>query len=85
MLNKNHEELQKVIEYRFNDLKVLNVALTHKSYIAGTKKGDYNGRVEFLGDSILSIIVVETLYLKYPYENEGKLSQLKAQIVSTSN
>ncbi|MDR1511497.1 MAG: ribonuclease III [Endomicrobium sp.] len=85
MLNKNHEKLQKVIGYRFNDLKILNVALTHKSYIVGTKEKDYNGRMEFLGDSVLSTIVAESLYLKYAHENEGKLSQLKGQIVSASN
>ncbi|MDR2666430.1 MAG: ribonuclease III [Endomicrobium sp.] len=84
-MNKNQEELQKIIEYRFNDIKVLNVALTHKSCITEAEKRDYNGRMEFLGDSILSAIVAETLYLKYPYESEGKLSQLKAQIVSTPN
>ncbi|MDR1400905.1 MAG: ribonuclease III [Endomicrobium sp.] len=85
MLNKNQEELQKIIDYKFNDLKILNVALTHKSYVIEAEERDYNGRVEFLGDSILSAIVAENLYLKYPHGSEGKLSQLKAQVVSASN
>jgi len=85
MLNKSQEKLQEIIEYKFNNLEFLNMALTHKSYIAETGKEVCNGRVEFLGDSILSAIIAETLYLKYPNESEGKLSQLKAEIVSTSN
>ncbi|MDR1244426.1 MAG: ribonuclease III [Endomicrobium sp.] len=86
MLSKDYEKLQEVIEYKFNNLEVLRTALTHKSYAAeyGGKKS-YNERMEFLGDSILSAVIVETLYLIYPSESEGKLSQLKAQIVSASN
>jgi ribonuclease-3 len=41
--------------------------------------------VEFLGDSILSAIVAETFYLRYPRESEGKLSQFKAQVISAHN
>jgi ribonuclease-3 len=86
MLSKDYEKLQEVIEYKFNNLEVLKTALTHKSYTAeyGGKKG-YNERMEFLGDSILSAVIVGTLYLIYQDESEGKLSQLKAQIVSASN
>ncbi|GHT50139.1 ribonuclease 3 [Endomicrobiia bacterium] len=86
MLSKNHEKLQKVIEYKFNDPGILITALTHKSYVAriGTK-GYNNERMEFLGDSILAAIVAEALYTQYPSEAEGVLSQLKAQLVSASN
>ncbi|MDR3256861.1 MAG: ribonuclease III [Endomicrobium sp.] len=85
MLNKNQEDFQKIIEYTFNNLENLITALTHKSYSAETGKKNYNERMEFLGDSILAAVVVEALYLRYPDENEGKLSQLKSQIVSASN
>lgn len=85
MSNKSLEKLQKVIEYEFNNLEVLISALTHKSYAAETGLKYYNERMEFLGDSILSAIVVENLYARYPSETEGKLSQLKAQIVSAQN
>ncbi|MDR2811602.1 MAG: ribonuclease III [Endomicrobium sp.] len=86
MISKDYEKLQEIIEYKFNNLEVLRTALTHKSYAVeyGGKKS-YNERMEFLGDSILSAVIVETLYLIYPSESEGKLSQLKAQIVSASN
>jgi ribonuclease-3 len=85
MLSKDYEKLQDIFEYKFNNLEILRTALTHKSYAVEYGKKNYNERMEFLGDSILSVIIVETLYLIYPSESEGKLSQLKAQIVSASN
>jgi ribonuclease-3 len=86
MLTKDYEKLQEIIEYKFNNLEVLRTALTHKSYAAEYDgKKSYNERMEFLGDSILSAVIVETLYLLYTNESEGKLSQLKAQIVSAPN
>jgi ribonuclease-3 len=85
--SKDYEKLQETIEYKFNNLEVLRTALTHKSYLVTSynDKKSYNERMEFLGDSILSAVISETLYLTYPSESEGKLSQLKAQIVSASN
>lgn len=83
MLNKDNVKLQKIIEYNFNNLEILITALTRKSY--ATEVSVNNERMEFLGDSILSAIVAETLYARYPGESEGKLSQLKAQIVSASS
>ncbi|MDR0820033.1 MAG: ribonuclease III [Endomicrobium sp.] len=85
MLNKNWGKLQEVIKYEFGDPEILATALTHKSYSAEIGVGNYNERMEFLGDSVLSAIVAETLYLRYPRENEGKLSQFKAQIISARN
>jgi ribonuclease-3 len=84
MLNNNQVKLQKIIEYKFNNLELLIIALTHKSYAAEAGIESYNERMEFLGDSILSAIVAETLYDRYPCESEGRLSQFKAQIVSAS-
>jgi ribonuclease-3 len=85
MLNKNQEKLQKFIEYEFGDPEILVTALTHKSYVADTGVENYNERMEFLGDSVLSAIVAEAFYLRYPRVREGKLSQFKAQIVSAHN
>jgi ribonuclease-3 len=85
MLNNNQEKLQKIIRYRFSDFKVLITALTHKSCAVRTDRKSCNERMEFLGDSILSAVVAEALYTKYPCENEGKLSQFKAQVVSATN
>jgi ribonuclease-3 len=85
MLNKNQEKLQKFIEYEFDNPEILVTALTHKSYVVETGVENYNERMEFLGDSILSAIVAETFYLRYPRVCEGKLSQFKAQIISAHN
>lgn len=85
MSSESLDKLQKVIEYKFNNLEVLITALTHKSYAAETGLKIYNERMEFLGDSILSAIVAESLYCRYSGETEGILSQLKSQIVSSQN
>ncbi|AKL97735.1 ribonuclease III [Endomicrobium proavitum] len=85
MLNNSLEKLQKVIEYKFNNLEVLITALTHKSYASDAGSKNCNERMEFLGDSILSAVVVEVLYNTFPDESEGKLSQYKSQIVSAAN
>jgi ribonuclease-3 len=85
MLNKKILKLQEIIEYSFNNLEILITALTHKSYASQADQKNCNERMEFLGDSILSAIVAETLYARYPEYNEGKLSQLKSQIVSAPN
>ncbi|MDR2676560.1 MAG: ribonuclease III [Endomicrobium sp.] len=85
MLNKIYQKFQKIIKYKFNNFEILVIALTHKSYAIENGKKDHNERMEFLGDSILAAIVADILYSKYPYENEGKLSKLKSQIVSSYN
>ena len=55
-------------------------AFTHKSIAA--KKSSNNERLEFLGDAVLSSIVGEFLFTKYPEKSEGFLSQMRAKIVS---
>jgi ribonuclease-3 len=68
--------------YRPKDISYFKVAITHKSVL---NKGHYiesNERLEFLGDSILGSVIAEWLYLKFPNEDEGYLTQLKSKIVS---
>ena len=64
--------------------QLYEIAFTHGSY--STHKGlDYNyERLEFLGDSVLSVIVSEYLYKKYPHYEEGKLTKLRANYVCQS-
>ena len=67
-----------------HNLELLNVALTHSSYAneAKTKpRPQYNERIEFLGDSVLSIIVSTYMYNNFPKLSEGKLTKLRAHIV----
>jgi ribonuclease-3 len=75
-------KLQKIVGYRFKKKIHLELALTHKSYAAATGSDEFNERMEFLGDSILSAVVADYLYRKHPDRDEGRLSQLKSTIVS---
>ncbi|MCB1689377.1 MAG: ribonuclease III [Halioglobus sp.] len=68
--------LQKVLGYQFDNVELLQLALTHCS--AGNQN---NERLEFLGDSILNHIVAEALYLRYPSANEGEMSRMRASLV----
>ncbi len=71
---------QDVIKYTFSNISLLNAALMHTSLV-NTDVAPFE-RMEFLGDSVLGLIVAEELFLKYPYYSEGKLSKLKSKIVS---
>jgi ribonuclease-3 len=82
MSNNELAKLQKILGYRFKDIALLQLALTHKSYAAESGASVHNERLEFLGDSVLSASVADFLYHKYPDQDEGRLSQLKSQIVS---
>ena len=75
-------QVYKVIGYEFKDSTLLQTAFSHSSY-AHENKMQSNERLEFLGDSILGFVVSEFLYNNYDLP-EGKLSKLKAQIVSAS-
>ncbi len=76
-------ELQAKIDYKFNDIKFLNWALTHSSYANEYKKKKiiYNERLEFLGDSILGVVVSDYIYNQYPKYPEGDLTKLRATVV----
>lgn len=84
-MSDNFEEVQKNLGYEFHDLNFLKIALTHRSYSSEYGLKYCNERMEFLGDGILSAVVSEYLYNKYSEDNEGKLSQIKAQIVSAKS
>lgn len=79
-------QLQKRIDYNFHDIKLLQAALTHKSYLRRKFDDHHNPspfeRMEFLGDSILGFVVSKELFSRHPDEQEGKLSKLKSKIVS---
>jgi ribonuclease-3 len=77
-------EISKILKYRFSDNSLLLTALTHRSYLAVSGKSAINSneRLEFLGDAILDMIVTEFLYNSKPHKLEGKLSKIKAVLVS---
>ncbi|GHS93537.1 ribonuclease 3 [Planctomycetales bacterium] len=66
--------------YRFQSPDLLRTALTHSS--AAVSVGKHNQRLEFLGDAILGLVISAELYEKFPAATEGRLSELKAGLVS---
>lgn len=70
----------KSLGYEFKNKNLLTLALTHSSY-ANENKAECNERMEFLGDSVLSIIVSDYLFLNMPKTAEGDLSKIRASLV----
>jgi ribonuclease-3 len=68
----------------FRDLDLLALALTHRSYVHSSPNAprESNERLEFLGDSVLGLVVTEHLYRLYPDEHEGQLTKTKSLLVS---
>ena len=80
--NSNFEALEKNIGYAFSDRDFLQLALTHSSYSNESKADDEcNERLEFLGDSVLSLIVSTYIYSTFPYLPEGEMSRIRASVV----
>jgi ribonuclease-3 len=80
------DSLQRALGYRFRDHRLLEEALTHKSYV-NEHRADSNAdneRLEFLGDAVLALVVSEQLALLLPRAPEGALSKHKARLVSES-
>lgn len=76
------DELQKIIGYQFNNVELLKEALTHSSFAnEHHKKLKCNERLEFLGDSVLSIVVSDYIFANCPKLPEGELTKLRAALV----
>ncbi|MFT4917945.1 MAG: ribonuclease-3 [Zhongshania aliphaticivorans] len=71
------DEVCQKIGYHFKDSELLTMAMTHRSFSAVN-----NERVEFLGDSLLNMIIAEALYLRFPDVDEGDLSRIRSLLVS---
>ena len=77
------KELAERLGLQFDDLALLTQALIHSSYVhEQPSAGLSNERLEFLGDSVISLIVSELLWRRYPTEDEGSLTTRRAAIVS---
>lgn len=76
-------KLEKKIKVEFKNKSLLKEALTHRSYLNENPSwGRNNERMEFLGDSVLELITSEFLYKKYPNEDEGQLTVLRAALIN---
>lgn len=74
------DKVQEKLGYKFNDVKLLKTALTHSSY-ANEKHIRSNERLEFLGDSVLSLIISDYIFKKMKGAYEGDLSKFRATLV----
>lgn len=80
------EELAKKLNIKFNDISLLERALTHRSYLNENRDIDKNNeRLEFLGDAVLELIVSKYLYENYPDRPEGDLTSFRSAIVRTES
>lgn len=75
------EKLQKKLNYNFQDLDLLQRALTHKS----SNKPYSNERLEYLGDAVMDLIVAKYLFEKFKNTPEGDLSKLRAALVNETS
>jgi len=75
-LNDARNALTKQLGYNFRDAQLLTRALTHRS-----RSSQNYERLEFLGDSILSFVIADALYDRFPHLSEGELTRLRATLV----
>ncbi len=89
-MEQSLENLEAELRYTFKDKHLLQVALSHKSHAnegrrKGTPKEDFvrlhNERLEFLGDSVLGLVVSDLLSELYPNADEGMLSRMRSALV----
>ncbi len=73
--------IEEKIRYSFKDRTLLETALTHSSFAREKSSGEYNERMEFLGDAMLDAIAGEELYREFPGKGEGFLSRTRASLV----
>jgi len=80
MDKERQASLSRIIHYTFNDPSFMIMAFTHRSF-----SSQHNERLEFLGDSVLSFLIANELYKRFPRIDEGDLSRLRAQLVKESS
>lgn len=80
------EDLQKNIGITFKDSELLTLAFVHRSYLNEAKHmHTSNERLEFLGDSVLSLVTSHFLYINYPAYPEGTLTNIRSSLVKTTS
>jgi ribonuclease-3 len=81
-MNEGFDELRARLRPFIEDEDLVRLALTHRSYCAENAGSLSNERLEFLGDSVLGIVVTEELYRNFPELREGDLARIRADVVS---
>lgn len=84
-MDGNFTTVQEDIHYRFGQVKLLELALTHSSWANEQARPDMsNERLEFLGDAVLELCVSEEAYRRFPESDEGLLTKQRSRLVKTS-
>lgn len=78
----SREEVESLVGCRVRNLSLYQEALLHKSAVKLYQANRSNERLEFIGDSVLNLIVAQLLFEKYPNENEGFMTKIRTRIVS---
>lgn len=80
---QNLQSFQHQLRIKFKNLNLLDLALTHSSYSNEVDCPLFNNeRLEFLGDSVLGVVICDYLYSHFPNEKEGVLARIKSSVVS---
>ncbi|WP_051568343.1 ribonuclease III [Crocinitomix catalasitica] len=84
--NSEFQELNKFVTKKFSykpkDIQLFATAFTHKSYSNSRENVESNERLEYLGDTVIDLIVAQYLFEKFPEEDEGYLTKVKSKIVN---
>ena len=73
-------QLTNVLGFKPGELTLYRTALSHRSVREGADEN--NERLEFLGDAVLSSVVAHYLFMKYPYKDEGFLTEMRSKMVN---
>ncbi|MGK5593926.1 MAG: ribonuclease III [Parachlamydiaceae bacterium] len=85
-LLKKASKIEEKLGYTFKDRDLLSLAFIHRSYINENKHvTQHNERLEFLGDSVLGLIIADYLYCQLPTTSEGDLSYLRSRLVEAAS
>jgi ribonuclease-3 len=86
MSDESLVSLQEHIGYQFTDTALLQLAVTHRSYLNENPSWPlgHNERLEFLGDAVLELVVTEALYRKFPETPEGDMTNWRAALVNAT-
>jgi len=85
-LSRNIPFIEKKIGYSFKEPAYLTLAFTHRSFVNENRDvKKHNERLEFLGDSVLGLIIADFLYRHLPNTPEGELSYLRSRLVEASS
>jgi ribonuclease III len=81
---QEYEQLYERLGYRFQNYTLLRQALTHRSFVneTGDPEIEDNEKFEFLGDSVLGLVISDFLFQNFPRFREGDLSRVKSHVVS---